>query len=362
MSSRKSYRPRNTGFSMVEIMVGVAIGLLSILVVMQIFSSFEGQKRTTTSGADAQTNGGISLYSIERDLRMAGYGLGNAAGCSLSSAFGGATLPQLTLAPVSITNGANGLLDTVTILSSNKSSWSVPAKVISNHLQTDTQFNTDAPVGMAQNDLLVAYESIANVPTCTLLQVSNANPVINPILHTTGNWNGSTAIFPATYTTSAELMNLGSLLSHTYSLDASNNLTLGDYSSASNTSKLQTIAPEIVNLQAEYGFDTRTGTRTDARVDTWNGNMIDADGSGIAGDAGDIQRIYAVRLAIVARSGLKEKPLADGTCNITTANPSWAGGSIDVSKNPDGTANADWQCYRYKTFETVAPLRNLIWR
>lgn len=362
LSPKLPNRSHSNGFSLVEVMVGMVIGLLSILIVMQVFSTFEGQKRTTTSGSDAQTNGGIGLYTIERDIRMAGYGLGNATGCALNRAFGGTVLPQLTLAPVSIANGAGGLTDSITILSSNKSSWSLPARVISNHLQAATQFNTDAPVGMAQNDLIVAYELIANVPTCTLFQVNNANPVINPILHTMGNWNGNTAIFPATYTTNAELMNLGSLLSHTYALDANGNLTLTDYSSTSNTSSSQIISTDVVSIQAEYGFDTRGGIRTDARVNTWNSSMIDADGSGTVGDAGDIQRIYAVRFAVVARSGLKEKPQAGGACDITTANPAWTGGTIDISKNPDGSANADWQCYRYKTFETVVPLRNQIWR
>ena len=94
--------------------------------------------------------------------------------------------------------------------------------------------------------------------------------------------------------------------------------------------------------------------------------MIDADSSGTVGSSGDIGRIYAVRLAIVARSAVKEKADSSGTCVTTTTTsvnmPSWSGGTIDVSKNPDGTANPDWQCYRYKTFETVIPLRNLIWR
>ena len=63
------------GFGLVEIMVGLVIGLLTTLVIMQIFTSFEGQKRTTSGSADAQTNGAVALYSISRDVQMAGYGL-----------------------------------------------------------------------------------------------------------------------------------------------------------------------------------------------------------------------------------------------------------------------------------------------
>jgi type IV pilus assembly protein PilW len=122
------------------------------------------------------------------------------------------------------------------------------------------------------------------------------------------------------------------------------------------------MASDIVNMQAQYGFDSRAGTQSTVLVDRWSDTMIDADGDGTTGNIGDIRRIYAIRLAIVARSGLKEKPNpTSGVCDITAANPTWAGGTLDISKNPDGTANPDWQCYRYKTFETVIPLRNLIW-
>ncbi len=60
------------GFSLVEIMVGLGIGLLTILVIMQLFADYEGQKRTTTSGADAQGNGQIALLTME--LRYCGFG------------------------------------------------------------------------------------------------------------------------------------------------------------------------------------------------------------------------------------------------------------------------------------------------
>ena len=359
MSLRQSNTHRNAGFSLVEIMVGMVIGLISTIIVMQVFTLFEGQKRTSTSGSDAQTNGGISLYTIERDMRMAGYGFSDAIGCSLSSSFNGTALAPLTLMPVTIGNGAGGNgSDTLTVISSNKSSWSVPVRVITNHAQAATEFNTNATVGIAQGDLMIAYELIGGAPTCTLFQINNANPVLNPLTHTAGSWNGNSAIFPAAgYSTDALLLNTGSFLSHTYSLDANGNLLFADYSSATNTSASQILSPDLVSLQAEYGFDTRAGVQIDGQVDSWSATMIDADASGITGDAGDVQRIFAVRFAVVARSGLMEKPdPISGICTTTTTSPVWTGGAIDL------TALANWQCYRYKTFETVVPLRNMLWR
>src|SRR5512135_2099464 len=68
-------RPLPSGFTLVEIMVGLAIGMLATLVIMQVFAVFEAQKRTTTGTANAQTNGNIALYNISRELQMAGYAL-----------------------------------------------------------------------------------------------------------------------------------------------------------------------------------------------------------------------------------------------------------------------------------------------
>ncbi|MDZ4297163.1 MAG: hypothetical protein U1A04_02410, partial [Moraxellaceae bacterium] len=34
---------------------------------------------------------------------------------------------------------------------------------------------------------------------------------------------------------------------------------------------------------------------------------------------------------------------------------------IDLSKNADGTDNADWRRYRYRVYETIVPIRSMIW-
>lgn len=67
---------REAGFGLVEIMVGVVIGMLAIIVMMQVFSLSEERKRTTTGGGDAQSTGVIAFYQLQRDLGQAGYGFG----------------------------------------------------------------------------------------------------------------------------------------------------------------------------------------------------------------------------------------------------------------------------------------------
>jgi type IV pilus assembly protein PilW len=346
------------GFSFVEIMVGMAIALISTLIVMQVFATFEGQKRTTTGGADAQTNGAIALFTIERDLRMAGYGFNsaNALGCKVNRAFNGTSITPLTLAPVLISNATSG--DVITITASNKTGWSVPATITTDHPPTATNFFLNSTLGMTPGDLVIAFEPNKD---CTLLEITGIPSGTIQIHHqSTSPWNppGGQNIFPQPdgYRSGAMLINLGSIENRSYQLNSSLSLVFSEYDSSTNTSAEKLVAPDIVNLQAQYGFDTRAGAQTNIQVDTWADEMIDADGSAVSGDTGDITRIYAVRFAVLARNGNMEKPLADGSCNITTTVPTWAGGSFAMAPIPG------WQCYRYKVFETVVPLRNMIWK
>lgn len=359
-------RLRLRGFSLVEVMVGLAIAMIAMLVIMQVFAMFEGQKRRTASGSDAQTDGAIGLFTAEREIRMAGYGLSIAQvlGCTVNSAL----QPSFSLTPILITDGAAGAPDSIRVLSSAKTGWSAPARITANHPPEAANMFLNTTQGVAVDDMMIAFEPGKD---CTLLQVT-AIPNGNVQIHhySTSPWNppGGQNIFPKPdgYAAGALLFNLGPIIDHTYSVDANGNLQLEDRQWTSNSTAARPLASNVVNLQAEYGFDTRTGSPADGRVDTWSATMIDADGSGVVGDAGDIRRIYAVRMAMVVRIAERERPAANGTCNITTATsvnrPKWAAGDIDVSKNPDGTVKSDWQCYRYKVFETVVPLRNLLWR
>ena len=106
-------RIRQLGMTMVEILVAVMIGLIGILIITQAYITGDRFNRSTLGEGGAQTNGLLALYSVERDMRVAGYGISNTAamGCNqiywyydpnYSSNIGGGTLPNITLAPVLI--------------------------------------------------------------------------------------------------------------------------------------------------------------------------------------------------------------------------------------------------------------------
>ena len=372
MSAQKKFMNQQHGFSMVEIMVGMVISLLSMIIILQVFTTFEGQKRTSTSGSNAQTNGSIALFTIERSLRNAGYGFSvpEALGCKINKSFNGVS-SFFSLQPVTIINGAGGTPDTITILSSGKDGWSIPSTIITDHPASAANFKVSSILGMEVNDLMIAFQPGKD---CTLFQIKNIPASDMQIQHLpTSPYNppgGQNIYPPGGYNIGAQLFNLGQMVQQTYSLsNVNNDLLVTDFVTATGVaSAAVSLTPDIVNLQAKYGFDTRAGPQTDARVGRWDDAMFDADNDGVTGNGGDIARIYAIKLVVVARSGQQEKADAAGVCNTTPAPPTWDRGTngipvnIDVSRNPDGSANANWRCFRYKTFETVIPLRNLIWR
>jgi len=68
-------KSENSGFSLIELLVGFAIGLIASIAIIKVFSQFEQQRQATVGTADAQTNGSIGMYQIRRIVKNAGYGL-----------------------------------------------------------------------------------------------------------------------------------------------------------------------------------------------------------------------------------------------------------------------------------------------
>lgn len=339
---------RATGFSLVEIMVGLVIGLLTILVVMQLFAGFEGQKRTTTSSADAQENGQIALLTMERDIRMAGYGIANAAalGCPTNSSYNGVTQAARPLIPVQITDGGVGP-DRVRVLYSTSSRGAIASTITVDHPPQSSVIFVNSTLGMAVKDLVIAFEPGKD---CTLMQVTLVDNGLPKLHHqSTSPWNppGGQNIFPKPdgYAKGALLFNFGSLVDRTYRVDANKSLEAFDFS----TQATEILADNVVNIQARYGV-APVGSQS---VNEW----VDATGVWANPSPADIKRIKAVRIAVVARSSLREKPEENGVCHTTSVAPvSWAGGpTVDLTDDPD------WQCYRYKVYETIVPLRNILW-
>lgn len=377
MPSRLTIKTPQQGFTIVELMVGVFIGLISVLIVSQILVVNEGQKRTTTAGADSLINGSLALYAIERDGKNAGFGitsLANLSGCEIHAInpnLNNGNLVTLIMAPVVISDGANGAPDSLRFLSSAKTGINLPTTITVDHPPTAANFFVTSDVGISQGDLMIAVPAGGCTSTnwATVIQVTkdggsngnqnNQGQGQNQVLHNSGqsDWNppGGQNIMPsAGYVEGDYLMNLGQMSDRNYSI-VNNALQLSE-NSTGGLGFIETIQPHIVQLQAQYGKDTDGDSVNCNSVGAWN-NTTPA-----ANDAA-WQKICAIRIAVVARSSQWEREevtVDDPTC----ADPKsvcWYGGQI-TNLNTGNTNADDWKHYRYKVFQTVIPFRNLIWR
>lgn len=351
---------RARGFSLIELLVGLVIGLISTIIIFQVFAVSEGYKRTSTGGGDAQTNGATALFTIERDLRQAGYGINSMdlLGCEVhgwdETAGSGGLSFQLILAPVVITQGDGDAPDTITVLYGDGSFMPEPAKLIQNMPSSSADYKVDNRFGFFEGGLIIAAEP---GKTCTLAQVStlpgapgnSSNVVHNSGTYTIGVGSGSAQVptrynrpsglpspYNVSYSTSAKLFNLGALpSSNAYSIQNAQLVLRSQFSETPGVSN--PIFDEIVQLQAQYGKDTDS----DGDVDTFDEVTPTT--------AADWAKVLAVRVGLVARSGQYEKEMVSpASLQI------WPGAA-------DWNLDDDERHYRYKTYSTIVPLRNMIW-
>ena len=356
-------RSGQSGFSLIEIMVGMVIGLLAIIVMMQVFAVSEERKRTANAGSDAQNSAVIALDGIQRHIGQSGYGfaLTRLLGCNLQLPFGAPVplAPVIINPPVAVIPAGDPNTDTLLISYGLGNDQPEGYNVFSLAGSTYTIIGTS----MLRNDDRVIATPAGSAPTalCTLptlsLQRVNGTPPASAVTTHEAAVVGTTALF-----------NLGATPRFLAYAVRNGNLVVCDYMAANcgdataaslaNPAIWRLVAENIASLRAQYGRDT-TGTM-DGTVDVYDQTTPTT--------ACQWARTPAIRLALVARSAQFEKE------NVTAAAPLWTGSTISnvpptnptavpigAPTNPDGTADLLWQRYRYRVFETVVPIRNVAW-
>lgn len=348
------------GFTLVELLVSVLLGLLTTLVITQVLLQAEGKKRTIAMGGDAQVNGALALYTLQRDIQMAGYGVAantGTLGCSIKGRYA-TTAVEFPLAPVTIADGANGAPDSVTVLQAQPTNIGTPVLVKENFPGAgQTYLETTSTIGLMVNDMILAIPRVCTSTDWARIFQITADPSTAtriPLEYTNG-WNSNEAIPTAGFPANSYVINLGALVHRTYQISNEFNLQAAELSPADGTYPERDLFPQVVNMQAMYGKDTNN----DDQVDTYD-NVTPTN-------AAEWAKVMNIRLALVTRSHQYEKTI------VTTAAPLWDVGSTATIANTtdchDGSQCltlrvdqvTDWQHYRYKINETVIPLRNILW-
>lgn len=351
---------RVRGMTLVELMVAMTVSLLVTLAVYQTFAAAEGYRRSASAGGNAAVNGTIATATLQREARMAGFGINSlpTLGCRVL-AYDEGVAParqfEFALAPLRIVQGVGSAADTLEFVYSNTDAVPAPVRLTQALPSAAANFHVDNAFGIVAGQLLIVAEPGRD---CTLAQATNTPSLEAPgkqdlIVHGSGMYRTAFGTMAAArynkpgglgpnYTLGAVIFPIGALPTVARYYVTGETLVV-DQVLQGNVA--MPVADGVVQLQAQYGRDTNG----DGTVDVWD-EITPAS-------ANDWATIVALRFAFVTRSELPERPdPASGACDTTTQPPQWSGGALDVS------ARADWRCFRYRVFESTVSLRNMIWR
>lgn len=346
--------PNNNGFTLVELLVGMIVGIATIWAIMQSYKTYEGQRRTTGSTSDTINNGQYAVYQLERDIMNGGWGFQFGRfgiGCSLTTkgAYAASNTIPTDAYPASPSDLAQGVMAPVLIVSGGSTApdalrimyGTAPSSVPRTGGYVGDTFQPSSMFDFFQGELYLLQSSAGG--TCQLAQMTN-NPTdgaialkdgTGPCGPNIGGCVNNSAFNATTKLSSADYVaKLGSLVINSYvihapddkrgaaleqtiavlgtsfdntSTDAGTPLSGSPYISNSTTKALTTaLVPDVVNLKAQYGLDTNKTDRVSV-VDSW----VDATGDYAPSKINTTiaQQIRAIRFALVVRSPLPENKI-----------------------------------------------------
>jgi type IV pilus assembly protein PilW len=371
---------RQRGVSLVEILIGVTIGVIGILAIFQTVAVWNKHAQTTTSGGDAQIAGTLALFNIERDLKQAGHGFGRAPlqvmGCGVQAddVTRAPTAFNFTLQPINIVPGPGGAPDTITTLYGDSSFFVDQEDFTASSTVSKTLRRRG---GFHPGDLAIVAGNATALPasaTCQLIEITGEGNLDGRTVdhgnaaylsyYDGAGWiprfNPPGGTNPAFGTGSVYNLGRRPQLS-TWQIVNSRTLVRNELFAPPPTP--MQIADGVVSIKAQYGVDADN----DGRVDNTEWTT--------AAPVGDWTKLLAVRVAVLVRSRSFERsgdPSANAAAAVTVGTPTWAGSVLSpfVMTNVDGTPDAfgptnpdpnNWRFYRYRVYERVILLRNMVW-
>jgi type IV pilus assembly protein PilW len=367
---------KGRGVTLIEVLVGIVIGLIGMLVIFQTISVWDARTRVSNSSGDAQIAGSLAMFNLERDLRLAGMGFGTAGtaelGCVVNAydnIASGGSATSFTLRPINIVDGDPTGPDTLEVFYGDSPFFATLQQFSGG---TATQLlAAPSKYGFKPGDVAVITDTTNN---CHLLQITGAPAGDDYILNvgtgtylnfytnavTPVRWNSAAASTPTI--TSGNLYNLGpSPRDDLWSVDTTSG-TLGFVNSMDPTNPAQFfgVAEGVINLKAEYGYDA-------------NNDKQISDAEWTKTPPVDWTRVRAIRVALLVRGRDYTAPAPPSASEVPTfisPNPTYFGGTLFAMTNLDGTPDSNptganspnnWRYYRYRVYEKVIPLRNMIW-
>ena len=362
----------DNGFTLVEVMVGLALSMLSMLIILQLFSVSDARKRVTTGAAEAQQTANVSIYQIGRTIRLGGAGLAQASnvwGCPIQASRGGVQILPAAAAfpapfasvnqtiraiPVLIFPAAapDGQSDVVVVVASNSETGQAELQMVGPPKTTGLTLQRSNGVRALDLILMTSPGAVAN---CQIAQVDttfNAATAPNtlPLGSTGTNYNTAAGLAGGIYNAGSVALHLGRTPMFTmFGINANNSLEQYDLLQLSGTAT-SVIADGVFDLRARYGVVDASGNGPITwQSPTTAGWQVADLTAGTAAALALVDRIRAVRISMVFRSTEPVKDTSPPTSYTMFPDAS----PITVSIPTAG------QLYRYQVYDSVIPLRNL---
>ena len=373
---------RSLGFSLIELMVAMAIALVVTMAIFSVLTASEGRKRTTTSVNDVNQTGAYVSLVLDKNLRSAGSGFAQrwreAFGCRINASRSGtgvilpraAALPapfaavsgSFRLAPVVIAQGQSAAGSDVLIVMSGTSGFSEsPSRVLPGSATGDS-LRLPNTLGLNGSDLvLVSEDGLGCLVEEVNTPFTGSDDQYLPFGGTYYTATGTDANLSSFATTgTAFAIPIGNSATNPpqftlYGVGADRTLFSYDILRTAGSDAAMPVAEGVVEMRALYGLDSDGNRALDTWADPGSGAFDVAtllNGSAASGT--NLRRIVAIRVALILRTSLAERgdPVAPTTLTLFQ--------DMDPALQQTRTLTADERRHRHRVVEATIPLRNIL--
>lgn len=360
MSSRRPRRRqgRQEGMSIIEMMVGIVVSLLVGLAATQSAIMFTASQRQSVGTGGIAVNTATVMSSIKDDLAQAGLGFFGSSTylCDrLNLSVGGAIRVNGTsFSPLQVTRLAAG--DTIDAVYGTRVEAGANLLLDNASAGLDATLRSYLPTAPGQAVLLAPAAPGPAAAPCLVRTVSTntASTATTPqqlafsAAGANNRHNGGAFTNNPGFAKSDRIAVLGDLRWTRYRVVGGELVVERPLDGTA-----ATLARNVIAFRIQYGVAPATlpGSPLNTTLEQW----VDPTGTFAALNGATLPRVRAMRIGLIVRSPQREKAdPSTGVCSATDTKPTLFG------LPAENLANADWNCFRYRTTTVIVPLRNIV--
>ena len=339
-------QPRAQGASLIDVLAGLALGLLCTVIMYQAFVALDTTRRSATAAADAESGGAFALHALAVHVGNAGAGVAVTAPWLDTCPATPDAATTLRPIPVIVTDGGAPDRPDSIVVRQSLASFGTPV-ALANAAPAGTHLRVESVGGFTASDRIVA---ISRTGTCVATDLTTVGA---PAAGVTDLTTLPIAVDLPASTVVVNLGRAGESAVTRYDV-ATGNLRSTD---VGNGDAPTPIVANVVNAKFQYGIDTDG----DGALDTWTpATGAWSAANVLAAPRATLARISAVRIGLVVRTDERERTRSRAEhwvlfdCEL--ADKAACPGRLEGTIAPTSAGG-----YRYRTFEKVVALRNALW-